>query len=220
MLLWDCEFRLNKPIVKPLFPFFLIFLPLNFILEARLRPDDLIRIFFDNFLGRPIQAVDISNIFWLNISITVENILKSFINRIMFFLVGISLIFHLEVMSQLCYIIISFILGRNFICFLLLSAIVFVLGWEMRWSALWVIVRLLNDPVDELGHLSFVLNHGKWCEVPDLLRTVNILIIFDLLEDDIDVDNIIAFSLLVVFDDLAFKCLVMSPIEDVVDQFC
>lgn len=79
---------------------------------------------------------------------------------------------------------------------------------------------LLHNPFHKRNHLLLILNHGKRGHRPNLSRTAYILIIFYLFENHIDIDNIIAFALLVLLDDLTLECLICTRIEHLVHNGC
>lgn len=50
-----------------------------------------------------------------------------------------------------------------------------------------------------------------------MFRALDVLIVLELFEDYVDVDYVVALPLLVFADDLIFKCLVVTAVEDRVD---
>lgn len=50
-----------------------------------------------------------------------------------------------------------------------------------------------------------------------MFRALDVLIVLELLKDYVDVDYVVALPLLIFADDLIFKCLVVTAVEDRVD---
>ena len=89
----------------------------------------------------------------------------------------------------------------------------------LEFRIFWFITGL-DKPFYELRKFFGIFCHWEGSEWFDLGWALYILIFLNLFEDDVHIDDIIAFSLLILSDDFTLKYLMRSLIENVVNSVC
>ena len=81
-----------------------------------------------------------------------------------------------------------------------------------------IVVSFLKNPFNKLHHFAGIFNHHKGRHFTNIFRAVDVLVIFDLLKNDVNIDHVVAFSFLIVPDNFILKRIVFSSIENSIDH--